>query len=479
MIGHWKALARLALALFLTVVIAPAGSAKDAGPSIWELTATRVLVSVGFEPSCGVARRVQDDFVRTLAEQAEAVIGGVWQLHAERRPHVRIRKALDQANGQAEVSAQEVSPEIDKWLVLAVSRRLDRGLMRAREYDAHTRQWGPVASVELEQPQALAEHAFRLLLKVYRPLGRIEASDDGAIVRLRGGSLPTRDPSLAWTKPGQLFQVFVRFNRRDGTARAIRPIEWTFLEATRVENASLIACHVHTALRSPIRHRRRGRTESLALSVAEVPGTTRLRLRSRDKAERPLSGYAVYEAAVDGRAAELLGHTDADGAILIPAGPSPLRLLWVLGGGEPLAPRLPMVPGLLPEQTARLPDNSVRLEVGGFITGLQEELVDAVARRRILLAQARKRMEAEEFAGAERQLALLRRLPTKAEFSARLTSLEQRLPPLDEPNRRSVSRMIGDTRKLLDRFYDPRAERQLQSQLTKSRSASQPDNQEN
>ena len=165
----------------------------------------------------------------------------------------------------------------------------------------------------------------------------------------------------------------------------------------------------------------------------------------------------------------MLGRTDAAGAIRVPAASDPLRVLLIKNGGVLLA-RLPIVPGLVPELTAEIPDDDPRLEAEGFITGMRENLVDLVTRRQILFVRARKHIEAGELDKAAELVDELRGLQTRTEF---LRDLDRRQEKLDTDNIRGgkkIDKLFADLRTLLERFLDPAPIEKISRDLVNARS---------
>ncbi len=446
------------------------------GLSTWALSPTRVAVTVGVHPACQMSRSDQAELTRAIVLRAEQLIGAAWRVEPFQRPFGEVRHFITTRQPSVPVpnvpwhgDEEQGDATADKWLLLLVVPRTDGFEFAAREYDLRVQQWGPTCRRTLKNRTAWPAVGFRTLFEAYRPVGHVEVLGNRrkAAVHLRGFGLPMRDASLRRFREGDLFEVFVRFNRRDGTARAIRRIDWTVLEVEKPSAAVFgVACHVHSALRSPLA-RRRGRVETLALMVPASSGTTRLRVESNDNPPRPLAGYTVYDAS--GPKAVQLGMTNEQGQLTVGPGNRRLRLLWITNGGEPLAPRLPIIPGRADELVVRLPDDGPRLEAAGFIAGLQEEMVDLVVRRRVMLTLARRYLAQGKADAAERLLEKLKHLPTRSQFAVRLTAFEQRLQLADPRSQRKVEQMLRDTRNLLQTHLAPQPIRRLEARIRQAR----------
>ena len=127
--------------------------------------------------------------------------------------------------------------------------------------------------------------------------------------------------------------------------------------------------------------RPRGRVDLLGLRVILPRKPTTLYLWSRQEPKSALSNYQVYCSVPSEKIPPLLGTTDRLGRIVVPPGDGLLKMLTIREGSLVLS-RLPMIPGVEPELAGRIPNCDPRLEAEGFVTGMREELVDVVLRRR-------------------------------------------------------------------------------------------------
>ena len=120
-----------------------------------------------------------------------------------------------------------------------------------------------------------------------------------------------------------------------------------------------------------------------------------LRRPLRQQPDQPLVGYEVYSRPPeDEQSTELIGRTDWRGELWIERDArQPIQLLFVRNGQQLLG-KLPLVPGDQPLLVAPLRDDELRLEAEGFLLGVQENLVDLVARREVLAVRIRREIEA-------------------------------------------------------------------------------------
>ncbi|OHB66747.1 MAG: hypothetical protein A2V70_09975 [Planctomycetes bacterium RBG_13_63_9] len=498
-------------ALFWTAVTILVLVPPAAAQSVWELTPYRIHVVVAVAPVPELTPRLQTELLGSLVTRTDALIGASWNLTAAPAPR-KLQPALLRAIGElsmrslptgsleqrkaandgqksrapeepldsdAEAIARYLtaltlrrpptSPEYDKLILLAVVP--DRGGCRvtARELDVRTRTWSLPVSRQVPQLAKLRDAALDALMAAFAPLARIDDVEGNRVVlRLKAAALPVRDDEqLTLVKPGDVFQPIIRYDERDGQPRGILPVPWTFCTVEEVGPEKL-DCRVYSGLRSPLSARRRGRVQQLALAVVAPRKPSTLRLVAQSDPKRALAGYEVFGRDPDSKTATLLGRTDRRGRITVPPGKGPLCILLVRNGNELLA-RLPIVPGAEEEIVAEIADDDERLEAEGFITGLQEELVDLVTQREVLIARIRARIEAGEFDEAAEVVDQLRRLPSESEFDRILAEQQKRIRSANPAAQAKINALFGDTRKLVGKHLDPAVVEDLWQQLRKAR----------
>jgi hypothetical protein len=366
--------------------------------------------------------------------------------------------------------------EDDKAILLAIDYRNGDFIVGARDFDLRCRlDAAPVFRRAVDRA-TLGEEAFKAVLAAFAPLAQIESDPDKPDklqfkLRLRAGALPVLDPALLAIRPGDAFRGAIRFNDREGKLRKLMPLDWTFLMVQEV-NGSELDAKLCTGLRSPLSGRRRGRTEQLALLTRPPGGGTRLQLRSRALAgkpgsARPLAGYEIYSHPADSPTTTLLGRTDGRGELTVPADGSLVRVLLVKHGGETMA-RLPIIPGLFRVAQAEVPDDDARLAAEGQVTGLQENLIELVANRAVLMVQIRARMKDGKLDEAKRLMEELRKLGRQDELSL-LIDLRKRAAVSDDPRmQKKIDRLFEDTREIVNRFLTQAEVDKLETDLEKA-----------
>jgi hypothetical protein len=362
-----------------------------------------------------------------------------------------------------------IESEDDKLILVAVGVTDGGFQIEARDYDLHARLTGSPVVRDVRQRELLPDEVFQAVIAAFAPLARVEKVEGKEVtLRQRAASLPTIDPSIAFTTPGDIYRAVRRYTDRDGKLKKLMPIEWTFVVVERLNEAGLI-CQMHTGLRSPLTGRSRGREEMLAMLARPTGGSTELELHSRlvggdAKTVRPMAGYAVYAHPADSPRTELVGRTDGDGKLTVPADIAPLRILLVKHGGEPLA-RLPIMPGLEPRMQVEIADDDDRLLAEGIITGFQEHFVDVIARRQVLITQIRARLEENKAAEAKKMLDELRSFGRQEDYINEVRIQKQRAVSPDKRIQKKIDKLFDDTEQVIIRFLNPAEVEKIESEV--------------
>ncbi|MBN2473030.1 MAG: hypothetical protein JXB62_00380 [Pirellulales bacterium] len=364
-------------------------------------------------------------------------------------------------------------PAYDKVILLAIEPSMAGYRITARELDVRTRLFGTPVATSALQLGKLGDVAFDAVRGAFVPLARIESVEDKHVtLRLKAAGLPFRDNELAMVGPGQVFRPIIRYNDREGNAARIVAVPWTCCtvqeSAAKPVATGRVRCKLYTGLRSPLSGRRRGRIEQLALGVVPPHEPSVLVLQSRSTPCEALAGYEVYAHPPDSKTTTLLGRTDYRGRVPVLPAKDILRVLLVRNGGETLA-RLPMVPGIEPEVVASISNDDQRLKAEGYVTGLQEELVDLVTRRQILITLARARIDAGELDQAKQLIDELDRLPKRLEFNHRLGERQKSLRSSDSRVQARIDALFSDTRRLLEQHLGPEPIEEVWQKFRKAR----------
>ena len=467
--------AAIVLATGLCCLLADAARAAQ---SVWELTPYRIRVLLAVAPKPELTERLAERLQGVVAERAARSIGAPWDLRVERAPaELQTPMLASLAKVTFEnLPAEWLDAGDDKAILLSIDFRRGDYWIAARDFDLRCRLSSAAVERRVADRGVLGDEAFRTVLAAFAPLAQIESDPDKDDkqqfkLRMRAAGLPIADPTLLAVRPGDAFRGMIRFNDRDGKLRKLMPLDWTFLTVQEVNDGELSAA-LHSGLRSPLSGRRRGRVEQLALFTRPPSGDTRLQLKSRPLpgkpgSSRPLAGYEIYSHPADSPRTTRLGLTDAQGELTVPADAGAVRVLLVKHGGETMA-RLPLMPGLAPAMQAEVPDDDARLAAEGQVTGLQENLVELVANRAMLMFRVRARIKDGKLDEAKQLMEELRKLGSQDELSL-LIDFRKRASVSEDPRmQKKIDRMFEDTREIVNKFLNQADVDKVETELARA-----------
>jgi hypothetical protein len=253
----------------------------------------------------------------------------------------------------------------------------------------------------------------------------------------------------------------------------VKLVDWTVLVVTECMGSRL-TCTFYSGYRQPFSTRRSSRVQQLAYTVKPQLESSTLKLVDRRSPDNPLVGYEVYSRPPsDEQQSNLIGRTDWRGELAIARDPQqPVQLLFIRNGQQLLA-KLPVVPGDQPQWVAPLRNDDLRLEAEGFLLGVQDSLVDLVARREVLAARIRRAIEAGELDQADELLRQLRRLDTQQDFARRVEQRKQMLTSVDAQVQQKIDELFAQTRSLLGKYLNQAQVDELNRSLQAARQAAQ------
>jgi hypothetical protein len=463
--GKMNVLTRLRKFLIAMVLLAPA-AAQAADQSVWPLMPYQVSVFVAVAPETSLAPRLEASLLADLTARIEAVVGTPWNATVSVPPTALRHAMLYDMRALQIKDIPLKSPEPDKILLVAITKIPGGLAVTARDFDARTRTLNTAVTRNVWQIGSLCNATMDAMLTAFAPVARIERTevenkDRIAILRVMAAGLPTRDPRLALLHPGDVFRPAIRTNNRDGSFNKVSRAEWSLCVVEKVTPEDARA-RVYSGRQSEIPSKGRGRQEFLALRVLPPGGSTVVLLETRVEPKKPLAGCDIYTYPPGKKdAVTLLGQTDRRGQLLVSSPKDSLMKVLLVKNGSTLAAKLPVVPGLEPKLTAFLPNDDLRLEAEGFNSCLEEELFDLVARQKILTMQIKTRIEAKDFEKAAEKLDEFRRLPSAQQFITRITREQEKLATTDTALQKTISTLLGNTRKLIDQHLDPHAIEEL------------------
>jgi hypothetical protein len=442
----------------------------------WEYSPYDIQVWLAFLPSAELNDEVAEGIAETISRRAWLAAGATWSVRTQRCPDALSFEAAVHTDRVTTEAVQEVAPDFvktgDKLFLLSIRDQVVGFEMTMRELDCRTRTWQPLVSRTVVQPAMIPYTAFDLLQEAFSPLVRIESTRGReAFARIRAGGLNTRPDSPSEIGDRDVLLPIIRHNDRLGepdTKNWKNPIEkaaWTFLTISE-RKGNVLQCRIVTGMRSPLEGRSSSRTAKLALRVKPRGDATTLRLTTPDDSPSPLDGYEIHAKDPDPEAteSELVGTSDWRGIIRIPRTDKLLQLFYVRNGGRLLA-RLPMVPGLEPEMSATMANDDQRLQAEGFVKGMQDRVMDIVARRKLYEARFERHLKKKELDKAKELLTLFRELDSRSELTRQLDEQEQRITSSDKRVQGKIDKLFSDTRQLLGKFLDVRTANAMAEKL--------------
>lgn len=384
-------------------------------------------------------------------------VGAPWDLDVEAGPGP-LRDATP-----AEIGPDDLATLVegaDKlWMIQVGSNGRGGYLVTGRSFDARTGLLGAVQRAEIPFPRDAARRLLQLGFDLFTPTAEIRGEDGGAVrLAIQAGALTPHDPVGAVARQGSLFVPVRVFFKPDGTIRQSTPIGWSYLKVDELESSSA-TCSVVSSLRNPLSRRIMGRHELVAVGIKPAPVPTAFRFETQAPEPRPAAGYTLTWRAGADTPTRVVGTTDRDGRIVLPAGLAgdlvTLRLL--AGGVEPLV-EFPVVPGeTTDERVVRVNPLSEAVAVEAKLDALRDVVVDQVAIRARLEALLSSRIEGGAWDDAQVLLDEFRRLPPGQTYVDQLESIqadaraqqqERKVPVLT----RTAQARVADTESLILRY---------------------------
>ncbi len=449
----------VSIAILILPVLSLRGlAADDTAPVAWELLPYRIQLLVAVEANASLPPRLADELPVDLAARVPAVVGGAWRLQASAAP-VELRHPI--LHSLNDVTANELpatAKKGDKVILLGVAAGQDGFLVRARELDLVTGLWNTTVTRNVRQGASVKQEALWCLLSAFAPHARIEKVDAKTVtLKLRAAALARREADLPLIPSGTVFRpVLVKSDARGAiVAGPVETIDWTYLIPTQSKiSSSSFTASIETGLTGSVIAEYHPTRLRLALGVSPSQDSTKVKLLAEGSAA-PLEGYEVAaqepEAAGKPGTTTSFGRSGADGIVVVPPSLNAVRTILIRHGEEVLA-RLPLVPGLAEEITISLADDRPRLVVESALRRIQDDLIDIVARREVLVSRIKAAGATSNTASADKLKDQLRKLPSIDSFLAELANQQQAAEALEGSARSKMLQKLGDIRKLAEKL---------------------------
>lgn len=463
---------------------APATTGKS--PAVPEIPLAHkpysVQVTIGFDGSATQHPGFRESCTSDIRLGLGRMFGSMWNAQVAASDWLipagdaRLRRLKE-----AEVMARYADPATEKVVLISVASANGAFEVSCREFDARVQELSPILSEMTHDVQAVSSIACRLVRDCFRPVLVFSAQSIDKTeleFQLQAGCLIPPDPSAAQITDGDVLRTFIRQmdRRTPGKLKVLQKLDLCYVRVTAFNeplpagvisaddkdlkaegqlspgsDAVIDSGHVRGVLISHgfVPFGGRGRSmQQIALRQRPSASRSRVRLVLQSQPDRPLICYRVdkvaklrYADTSDVPSVRIL--TDRNGELEIDVDPeNPTFWLYVYSGSLLLA-RVPYAPGLVPLDTMKLPDDSLRLSVEGGLYLFRDELVDSVALKAVHMSLAKKAADEGNVAGLEAAIKQLDELPGKEHFESELNAV--RTPAIvkaDQQKNPSVKRKI-------------------------------------
>ncbi|MEJ7595133.1 MAG: hypothetical protein WKF77_26715 [Planctomycetaceae bacterium] len=425
--------------------------------------AYRVFVEVGFHGIATQQPALRQGFVDQIRKGLDRMYGVAWNAQVQesewlipgRNERLHRLTAEELLLRYPESSAQKV-------VLIGIEESNGTFQISCREFDTRVQEMSPVLTEETGEDQNVANVACRLVRDSFRPVLLFEKPTvvGGELeFLLQAGELSVPDPTAAFIRDGDVLRTFLRQmeRRNPDKLKLLQRLDLCYVRVTGF-NTELRADveypedtpvsvkdvtrdtsavyydsgHVRGVLIShgPVPYGGAGRSvQQIALRQRPAATKSRVKLVLQTRIDRPLICFRVDKVSK-------LRHTDSNdapgervlsdrnGEIEIDVDPkNPTFWLYVYSGSSLLA-RVPYAPGLLPQDTIKLPDDGLRLGVEGELYLFRDALVDTVAQKAVLMSLAKKASAEGKLEEVDKFILQLDELPGQKEFMSRLNAIK-------------------------------------------------------
>lgn len=455
-----------------------------------ELQPYHVRIRIDFETALRLGEEFRRLVLTAVHDSLERYVGQFWLTEVTEENGTTFSGTAGLKRLRADtVPSGAADEDVQKVYLLSVASSGGGFRVAGREWDAATRQLGPLAASEIVYDRReLTETFLRVVHDLFRPVAVVEQQKSGAVLlRARGGDLPPPDEDWQPLRPGKLFESYYGFLNKDKAVDRIQQVPWTYLTTGEEVRPGVAECTVTSGLRSPLTSRRR--IQTLALGINRRAAATRLSLVTRPPSSRPLAGVEVEISPVqnpveDKGTGEKTGDAatlprlvaNRNGVVVVNSDAAPSgQPVWLLvRSGQALLARVPFVPGVRDIEVLELPDDSLRLETEGSVALLQAELVDTVARRAVLISLAKSRAKDNQWAAVDDLLKQLGAMPRAQNFLGKLNAI--RIPARqtararrDRTTELRIDKLCDETAELVTNYLDEEKLTELREELAELR----------
>ena len=413
--------------------VTPGAPARPAAPAPaqrpvelpWELRPYSVAVEVTLTPSPELTTSVQQEFLAGLEDRLADDVGAMWKLaFVEAPPAAAMPESRLAEQTSASAKARWFNDPSEKVIPLAVTSERGTWQFAAREWDRASETLGPMSNGSAIDSRLAVPAAAQTVKQAFRALAQVDSAVGREVnLRLRAGELTPPDPTAAPVSPGNFLLPFVRAMNRKGELQRVQMIPWTLLRVEGVERArmSVLAFSVFPA---PVAATKK-RMESLAIETRPTHAETVLQIVPRTSKGNPVAAARVeivdkLSSPNDPDVDRVLLRTDREGKVTVAAEPTPRVRYAIVSSGAAILARVPFCAGIEPVLTVEVNDDSPRLSAEGEVSLLEADLIELVARRKVLMLRADAAAKAGKGEDVKLLVTELKSLPTQPQFQQRV-----------------------------------------------------------
>ena len=388
----------------------------------------RIALWMDVEGSSAEDSQLTNEIVNDLLRTIARIFGEAWDV--THQPCPLDARALPEPD-----LAQENGPSFDKVFFTRLSTPDSSGArqVRAYEYDAILHEWGPPVVRVIYADSDLSEGMFRAISSAFRPVARIMGRDRGKVLlSLRAQTLVPISSGSQLALPGTPF-VIVRVPADRPGESSIVP--WSYLINRSAEKSPtdrlVTQADIASVFRNPLSSQDETKTDLWAVACPDEPdGKTVIQFRNREN-DRPIVGYDVAVRQIGQTSALSIGSTDFRGEItvsrmdsLTARNTTPV-IDVLLRSGQTVIARLPLVPGSPRHCEVPILLDPILPEIAGQVLTLQEEVIDQVAKRKMLERKLKQAEQSKNIPLAQSIVDKLNAMPNRMAFTDQLQTVKQ------------------------------------------------------
>lgn len=336
--------------------------------------------------------------------------------------------------------------------------------LACREWDTNLQTLSQIEEGSTIDPRETPFLLSRMMNRVFRPLIRIDSIDERtrtAYITLQAGEFPARHTDMAQLVEGDLIQPYLSYFNKKKENIGLQKIDWNYLKVLKIDRGRL-ECRYISGIRTGLTSKSNRRMKKLGLRMRPYTDQTLVRLALSNNPDIPLVSHQVTAIT------KTLARDESDippdrylsdrkGFIEIPyAKEKPIQWLYV-NSGNALIGRIPVAPGTNTTVDCLLSDDSMRLEFEGQVEQLKGQIIEIIAKRASILAEARQKSEKAKWDEMNAKIAELEKLNGIEELERqlneiRVNSTEKARKRNNRTAVRRIEKLSADTSKKINQY---------------------------